>query len=374
MPQQLTKEATPAEIVKMAEEYQALRAKSNVPMKLEQTIADMERRAADLNGMSVDDWKKHHETLAASQAAIPAAPEPVAAGKGKKKADRGAVVEIDRDYFFIEPKNQAKSATWMKLRKEMGIVMNMLVVGPSGCGKTELLQRLGKEFDLPTYKVDCASITSPDKWVGHKELVITEKGQETQYIKSMLLQWLAAENGFKPGIVIFDEINRLNPQLLNTLIPVLDGSQKVWVPDLGIYSEVHPDTMIAATANLGVGYSGTHSMDIALQDRFGTIMETTFPPADEEIRILMRRTGIDNIKAAILVDIANAARQKANQQELSKYISTRFLINCAYYVGAGMKIVDAADTTFLKSFSAEGGAGSEQHIVTQLVSGKAGQN
>lgn len=368
MPQQLSKDATPEDIRRMAEEYQALLAKSNVPMKIEQTIADMERRCAELNNMTVEAWKSHHETLAASQAAIPEPPVKAS----KKKAERGAVTEIDRDYFFIDPKNQAKSTTWMKLRREMNVVMNMLVVGPSGCGKTELLQRLGREFDIPVYKVDCASITTPDRWVGHKELVVTERGQETQYIKSMLLQWLAAENGFAPGIVLFDEINRLRADLLNTLIPVLDGSQKIWVPDLGIYSEVHPDTMIAATANLGVGYSGTHAMDIALQDRFGVVMEATFPPADEEVRVLMRRTGVDEAKAKVLVNIATQARLKADSGELSKYVSTRGLIDAGFWTAAGMKIVDAADATFVKKFSADGRADSERAKVELIVSGMAG--
>ena len=374
IPKQITKDTTPDEIKEMATEYQALLAKSNVPMKVEQTIADMERRAADMNGETVDVWKARFE---AAVAAIEEAEEEESTTPvkkpAKKKAERGAVTEIDRDYFYVEPQNQAISETWIKLRHDMSIVMNMLVIGPSGCGKTELLQRLGREFNVPTYKVDCASITTPDKWVGHKELVTAEGGgQETVYIKSMLLKWLAAEDGFEPGIVIFDEINRLPSPLLNTLIPVLDGSQKVWVPDLGIYSTVHPDTMIAATANLGVGYSGTHSMDIALQDRFGVIMESTFPPRDEEERVLMRRTGLDQERATILVNIATQARLKVDSGDLSKYISTRALIDCAFWVGAGMTIVNAAAATFVKKFSAEGRADSERAAVEIMVKGMAG--
>lgn len=370
MPQQLNKDHTPDDILELAQQYQELLSKSNVPIKLEQTIADMERRVAEMNSMSVEDWKRHHEAMKSSAAV---APEP-AKPKARKAKERGAVEEIDRDYFFIDEKNRAISTTWMKLRKDMGIVMNLLLTGPSGCGKTELLQRLGKEYDIPTYKVDCASITTPDRWVGHKELVATEHGQETQYVKSMVLQWLAAENGFAPGIVIFDEINRLNPMLLNTLIPVLDGSQKIWVPDLGIYSEVHPDTMIAATANLGVGYSGTHGMDIALQDRFGVVMEATFPPQDEEIRVLMRRTGIDEARAKILVNIATKCRIDADNGTLAKYVSTRGLIDCAYWVASGMKIVDAAGATFVKKFSADGRAESDRAKVELAVTGMAGSN
>ena len=365
MPRQISKDDTPEQILQMAQEYQQLLAKSNVPMKIDQTIADMERRVAEMNGIPVEDWKRRFEVAAAVETAAPAAKKRV------KKEERGAVTEIDRDYFWVDPKNQAISSTWMKLRHEMGIVMNMLVIGPSGCGKTELLLRLGREFGVPVYKVDCASITTPDKWVGHKELVTTEGGQETRYIKSEHLKWLAGED-HEPGIVIYDEINRLPAPLLNTLIPILDGSQRVWVPDLGIYSDVHKDTMIAATANLGVGYSGTHSMDIALQDRFGVIMESTFPPEDEEVKVLCRRTGIDEARAKILVNISKQARNKADQGDLSKYISTRALIDCAFWVGAGMKIIDAASATFVKKFSAEGRAESERAAVELLVKGMAG--
>jgi len=67
MPRQITKDVTPAEIQQLAEEYQQLLAKSNVPMKLEQTIADMERRAAEMNGMAIDEWKRKFEIAAASE-------------------------------------------------------------------------------------------------------------------------------------------------------------------------------------------------------------------------------------------------------------------------------------------------------------------
>ncbi len=368
MPKQVTKDVTPEEIRQMAQEYQELLSKANVPMKVDQTIADMERRAAEMNNMSVEEWKRKFEVEEASEAAAPAPKK-----KAVKKADRGAVTEIDRDYFFIEEKNQQIADTWMKLRIDMGVVMNLMVIGPSGCGKTELLQRLGREYGIPTYKIDCAAITTPDKWVGHKELVSREGMQVTEYVKSQHLQWLGAEGGYEPGMIIYDEINRLSPPLLNYLIPVFDGSQKVWIPDLGIYQEVHPKTMIAATANLGVGYSGTHSLDIALQDRFGVTIEATFPPEEEEKTVLMRRTGIDEAKAKVLVNIARQCRAKADDSSVSKYVSTRSLIDAAMWVQSGMRIADACDATFVKKFSGVGRADSERHLIEQTVAGMAGQ-
>ena len=78
MPKQIGKDTTPDEILLMAQEYQQLLAKSNVPMKVEQTIADMERRAAEMNGLTgatgVDDWKATFE--AGPPAAAAAAPKP----------------------------------------------------------------------------------------------------------------------------------------------------------------------------------------------------------------------------------------------------------------------------------------------------------
>lgn len=366
---QVTKDMTPADIKAAADDYQELLSKSNVPVKLEQTIADMERRVAEMNNLSLEDWKRGFEDGPAVEVDEPEVP-----AKGKKKGpERGAVVEIDPNYFYITEKNQAKVATWIKLKRELQYAMHMIVIGPSGCGKTESFAHLGEQFDVPVYKIDCASITTPDRWVGHKELVTVDGQTETRYVKSMMLEWLAAEN-FPPGIVLFDEINRLPAPLLNTLIPVLDGSKKIWVPDLGIYSTVHPDTMIAATANLGVGYTGTYAMDIALRDRFGAVMNMTFPPQDEEVRLLMRRAGIEEAKAKILVNIGAQARAKANDQTLSQYVSTRSLINAAVWVAAGMKIVDAVDATFLHQFSAEGGADSEQMALSILVGGMAGSN
>jgi MoxR-like ATPase len=329
----------------------------------------MERRAAEMNSLSVEDWRRKFEAAEASEAA---APEP-AKKKAKKASDRGTVVEIDRDYFYVEPLNQRIADNWMKLRQDMGIPQNLMVIGPSGCGKTELLQRLGREYGMPTYKVDCASITSPDKWVGHKELVVDESGQQvTQYVKSQHLKWLGAEGEFEPGILIYDEITRLSGPMLNMLIPILDGSQKIWVPDLGIYQEVNPKTMIAATANLGVGYSGTHALDIALQDRFSATIEATFAEEQEEIIILMRRTGLDEARAKVLVAIARQCRAKADDSSLSKYVSTRSLLDAATWAASGMKLVEACQATFVKKFSAEGRGDSERAIVELTVNGMAG--
>lgn len=385
---QVSKDTSPTDIEKIADEIEAVMKKTNLTSPRGKIVDNLKQRAADLNSLTVPDWDAMWAGRSAPAAAAPppakkraakaapTEPEPEAtidltapeAGEQVRQRLKGAATKIDPSYFYMTPQNIAIGKTWMALRRDMGVVMNMLVVGPSGCGKTEGLKRLAEEFQIPFYKVDCAAITTIDRWVGHKEIVAGPNGPETKYELSEFLKWISAD-GYEPGLVDLDEINRLHPQLLNMVIPVLDGSESLWVPDLGIRVPVHPGTMIAATANLGVGYSGTHNMDIALHDRFGVVMEQTFPPIDEEIAILVRRTGVDEPRAKTLVSVATQARAKAQQGEVSKYVSTRALIDWARWVTTGMSMTDAAEATFVKKFSEDGGSTSERSMIRLIVQG-----
>lgn len=374
--QQITKDSTPEEVLQIAEKYFEVLQQTKLAFSKDKVILDMKRRAAEAQTppMSVEDW----EQMWAAKNSAPPPPEPKKAAPRKKaekvetveeiqKKVRGQVTPIDRTYFWMSPENQAKGRTWIALRKQAQVVQHMLVVGPSGCGKTEGLKQLAADNNLPFYKVDCASITTPDKWVGHKE--VNEKG--TFYVLSEHLRWLSGD-GFEPGLLVYDEINRLHPTLLNLLIPILDGSQSIWVPDLGIYVKVHPDTIIAATANIGVGFSGTYGLDVALHDRFGAMMEQTFPPQDEESIVLSKKAGIDDATAKTLVNIATQARLKADNGELSKPVSTRALIDAAYWAATGMSITEACEATFVKKYSAEGKGSSERTVIRLIIQGMAG--
>lgn len=375
MATQVNKDTTPEEIEKIADEYAAILQARKLPADRNKLIADLQSRAASLQqpAMSVDDWK----AMWGAQASTPPPPKVKAEVKTKKRSREEGIkavkeaVRVDGDYFWMSDENIAIGQTWADLRMT-GIVQNMLVVGPTGCGKTEGLKQLALKIGKPFYKVDCASVTRPDQWVGHKEVVATDKGPETVYSTSQLLRWLSAD-GYDPGLLVFDELNRVNPFTMNTLVPLLDGSKSIWVPELGINIEVHPETMIAATANLGAQYTGTYGLDAALYDRFGTIMEQTFPPADEEVKILMKRSGIDEASAHELVAVANNTRARVRNGDLSKPISTRALLDCSYWVSAGMTVMEAAEATFVKKYSDDGGGESERAYIRLTLQGKAGK-
>jgi len=364
----VTKDTTPDEIETMADTFATMVSSAKLKVNREQVIATMRQQAASENGMTVEDWEAMWQGRS-----TPSEPEPEE--EAPKRRKRNEKVVLDPSYFFMTKENQAIGETWLALRREQGVVMNLLAVGPSGCGKTEGLRHLAERFEMPFYKIDCASVTTADKWYGHKEITAGPNGPETKFVLSEHLRWLAGMNDGEedqPGLVVYDEINRLHPSLLNSLIPLLDGSQRVWVPDLGTYINVHEGTLIAATANLGVGYSGTYGLDIALHDRFGVIIEQTFPPDNEEATILTKRTGVDPTDARKMVEVGRQLRRKADEGVLGKYVSTRALIDWARWAMTGMTLMESAEATWVKKFSEDGGGQSERYLVRTTLQGMTG--
>lgn len=273
-------------------------------------------------------------------------------------------VALDPTYFYESRQDREASDQWLALN-EAGIPMHMLVTGPSGTGKTEGVKGLAARAGLPFYKVDCAAVTTPDKWIGHKEVDATG----THLILSDHLRWLQAQD-CSPGLLLYDEITRIHPSQLNILIPILDGSRSIWVPDLNTHINVNPKTRIVATANIGGGFTGAFNFDVALHDRFGFVLERDFPPADEEAKILVLKTGVTQTQADTMVNIATRARLKTGDGSLSKPVSTRALLDMAHLVARGMSISDAADYTFVKKYSNEGGLQSERAMIRTIVAGK----
>lgn len=334
--------------------------------------ADLLSRFAASHGMtteSAEEMLRLNESASAAPAPapeplVPITPESIDAAASDLRARN---TQASGPYFWERPDDVAFLDMFIALRRQAGLPANLLITGPSGTGKTEGVMRAAARHGIPFYKVDCASVTTADKWLGHKEFA----DGATKFQLSEHLRWIQATD-CEPGIVLYDEITRLHPTLHNTLLPILDGSQSVWVPELGIHIRVHPETIFIGTANIGVSYTGTHKLDSAMSGRFGFRLEREYPPADAEIDILVNRIGVDRKAATTLVDIANMTRDRQRLGDLDEAVSTRDLLNTAALVAAGMPIMAAAEYTFVKFFGEDGGAGSQRTAVRQIITGKAG--
>jgi len=175
------------------------------------------------------------------------------------------------------------------------------------------------------------------------------------------------------AVVVLDELNRINPLIANTLLPLLDGRRSTYLEEAGGKIKVGKNVVFFATTNEGREYTGTISLDLATSDRMSTLIEVSYLAAKEEIDLLHRRTGLNRDDCAKLVDIATQVRRKYfsdSGDSFTRSISTRVLLNAAEKLHlAGTKTLR---NTLLTHFSSEGGETSERAQLLKLLQGKFG--
>ena len=359
------------ELDKMIKEATDVLTRGGVTFDPEKVREMMTKRLAEAKGWTVEPAPATTPAAKGKAKAKPEAPpeKVVTVNDGEAKLSTEAIEKAmaDSEAYWYEKDEDARFLDhFIDLKRKAHIVGNLVLVGPSGSGKTEGLRRLAERKGLPFYKMDCATITTEEKWVGRRE--IDEKG--TRFVMSDHLKWLEGVE-YEPGIICYDEITRVHPSKHNILIPVLDGSQSLFVPDLSRYVIVHPDNIIMATANIGSAFGGTFVMDRAFRERFNFTMERGFPPPSEEIKVITSRTNCEPPKAKLMVDIADQTRRKWKTGDLESPVSTRTLIAAAYLVASGMSVIQAFEYTVLPLYKDDGGAQSERAMVKLIVSGKS---
>lgn len=240
----------------------------------------------------------------------------------------------------------------------------VLLKGPHGAGKTEMAMHYAATHKLPMLIMDCANLREPRDWFGYKKI---EKSKIVWH-PSQFDKAISGGN----IVILLDEINRVHPSILNTLLPLLDSRGFTYLEEKGENITVGNGVVFFATMNEGAVYTGTTAMDVALKDRFPRIIEVKYLERDKEIKLLITRTGIDEEDAANLVEIASQIRQKSTGigSAFTNSMSTRQLIAAAEdFVDGG---VDSLTFTITNSFSPEGGTSSERASVLQLIQGKFG--
>lgn len=276
--------------------------------------------------------------------------------------NRGVFVPEVNDTYYITPDIQGLFKRLNRLSD--GKTQKVMLRGPHGAGKTEMAMQFAARNKRPMIIMDCANLKEPRDWFGYKTI---EAGNvvwhESQFDKVVT----SGEH-----VILLDEINRVHPSVLNTLLPLLDGRGFTYLEEKGDVIRIGPRTVFFATMNEGAAYTGTTATDVAMKDRWSRIVEVTYLPKDKEVDILIARTGIAEKAAKALVDIANQIRKKSSGigSQFSDGFSTRQLIACAEdFVIDG---VESLTFTMTNLFSAEGGTNSERAAVLQLIQGKFG--
>lgn len=241
---------------------------------------------------------------------------------------------------------------------------NVNLIGPHGCGKTELAIQFAARCNMPMLIMDCANLREARDWFGFKTAREgTVYWHESQFVR-------AVETG--SHVILLDELNRANPHILNTLMPLLDGRRFTFLEEKGDKICVGPGTVFFATMNEGAGYTGTASLDRAFRDRFPRVVELTYLGEKDEINLLVNRVGIERGIAKLLVEMANKIRQDSTglSATLTESISTRQLLAAAADFAIGG--VETLQFTISNHFSPDGDDDSERVKVQNIIQGKFG--
>lgn len=220
--------------------------------------------------------------------------------------------------------------------------INILLKGPSGYGKTTKLMAVAQELGLEVAMMDCSKILDTESWFGYQEAI---EGS-TVFVETEF-----TEKVRRGGcLVILDEMNRIEPQISNSLFPLLDTRRQTTVHGHDI--TVGPSVIFGFTVNLGIKYAGTYVIDAALLNRGTLAMKVG--PAPQRVEFQMLRNFIPD--AAWLSDmdintilaVVTDMRKVVDRNNIDVDVSTRSSLKLAELMAAGLSIEDAVQGAIIE--------------------------
>ena len=269
------------------------------------------------------------------------------------------IPSIGSEGFYVD------SDVWYLLMRNIQNQVNTMLIGATGGGKTELVLLACKKLGISCSVYDMGSMYDPV--AGLLGVHRLQKGGVSVFDYAKFTRDIS-----KPGVVLLDELSRAPVTTNNILFPCLDSRRKLPVEIAGGEDlreiEVHPECCFIATANVGVEYTGTMSMDRALVGRFFPI-ELSYMPPKQENKVLVKRCGISISDATNIVKVANSLRNMYNKQEISSSISTRETLMVGDLVADGWDLVRAMELVLLPLFEGTRSDG-ERGIVCRVISSR----
>ena len=197
--------------------------------------------------------------------------------------------------------------------------------GPAGVGKTTLALHLAHLRQQPIFLMIGDDEFKTSDLIGNKS-GYTRKKLVDNYIHTVLKvedelkhNWidsrltLACKEGFT---LIYDEFNRSRPEVNNVLLSVLEEKMLVLPPsqNQSEYIQVHPQFRVILTSN-SEEWTGVHATQDALLDRVVTIgMEQ--PDISTEQNIVIQKTGINPLKAEVIIKLVRSVRERLETEDL----------------------------------------------------------
>lgn len=262
----------------------------------------------------------------------------------------------EKDGFFMTDEN------WKLLVRNIKRQVNTMIIGPTGTGKTSCVREVCNRLEIELHVFDMGSMIDPiSSLLGVHRL---EKGKSIfDFAKfTQVIQ--------KPCVILLDELNRASLGSNNILFPCLDDRRELSIEIAGSKDvrtiKVHPEVTFIATANIGSEYTGTTNMDKALINRFFPL-ELGYIPKEEEVKVLMKRCGLEKDKAEMIVKIANNIRSLYQKSEISSSVSIRESLMIGNLIKDGWDLGKAVEMVYIPLFEGNNVNEGEKSIVYKTI-------
>ncbi|MBA3036048.1 MAG: CbbQ/NirQ/NorQ/GpvN family protein [Desulfobacterium sp.] len=226
--------------------------------------------------------------------------------------------------YYREVRNEKDvfRAAWQSRRAVM-------LKGPTGCGKTRFVEAMAAELKRPLITVSCNEDLTAADLLGRYLL----KGGDTQWMDGTLTR--AVRMG---GICYLDEIVEARADTTVAIHALTDHRRELFIDRLGEQLSAPPEFMMVVSYNPGY-QSILKDLKPSTRQRMISI-ELGFPPADIEIDVVIKESGVDEASAQDLVRLASAIRE-LDIPGLPEVSSTRTVIAAADLIKAGLSLREA---------------------------------
>lgn len=207
----------------------------------------------------------------------------------------------------------------------------VMLKGPTGCGKTRFVESMAAELNRPVITVSCHEDLTAADLLGRFLL----KGGDTEWVDGPLTR--AVREG---AICYLDEVVEARADTIVAIHALTDYRRELFIDRLGETLKAPPEFMLVVSYNPGY-QSILKDLKPSTRQRMVSI-NLDFPPADVEVEVLIKETGINEAMADNLVRLANAIRQ-LDMSGLPEVSSTRSLIATADLLGSGLPTLEAVE-------------------------------